>query len=291
MSDNSSQAEPPGFWNDFRRRFAWILAVPLAIVGALSAVAQLIDYLDGKTRILWVAMAIIAGLAWAALGVAFYRNVGQRFPDIRWPAFVVYGSAAVAALSMLAVVVTPFVPVSGEERARPPASQPPASAASAQPSATSTPPPSPVAPSPPTGPFVEGVSCQTGFPEEVKITSIVAADGGAQVDGDIVVALTVPQPPTGSVYWLMVYADDVPRNLHFVWKKLAPGDVQVRHTITADVGTNRRIYVARSNPENEDWFTTNLARDRDSKWDGNRVELPSGAEMVSNTCDAVRLRE
>jgi len=38
------------------------------------------------------------------------------------------------------------------------------------------------------------------------------------------------------------------------------------------------------------WFAQNLSRDRDDSWDGNRVDLPPGAQKVSNVCDATRKR-
>jgi hypothetical protein len=139
-------------------------------------------------------------------------------------------------------------------------------------------------------PLANGVTCTSGAPEKVTITSVYSADGNPELGGDVVVTLAVTEAPAEGSYWLMGYNDDTPRNLHFVWKKLMTGDTAVRHTIKSDVGTHRQIYVAQSSAESDAWFAENLQRDRDSSWDGNRVDLPPGAQMVSNTCDAVRRR-
>jgi hypothetical protein len=139
--------------------------------------------------------------------------------------------------------------------------------------------------------MAQGATCGSAVPEKVIITSVYAADGGATLGDDVGVAFTIAEPsPEGSSYWLMVYADDVPRNLHSVWQKLAPGDSRVRHTVTAGVGSHREIYVAQSSPDSQTWFDQNVSHDGDYSWDGNRVKLPPGAQKVSNTCEATRQR-
>jgi hypothetical protein len=277
-SESAKSVSPPAF----QRLKAYVVSPAAAGVGLLAAVAQIFDYLlDDKVRLLWLAIVTLAAVVCVMIGWRTRRRMLHQAASIGRAGAVVYGSAVVSALSLAAVATTSIVATT---RSDAPPGLPPVTMPSGLPF-TALP-----TPSADVQPLASGATCGPGTSGPVTITSVHAADGGSELGSDVVVAVSVSTPPAGSSYWLMAYADDIPRNLYFVWAKLEPGDSEVRHTIRSDVGSHRKILVVQSSATSEEWFNENQQQDRNSNWDGQRVDLPSDAHIVSNSCDVIRDR-
>jgi len=287
-TDPSGSDDPAGPSSRERKRTTGIFTGPTAAaVGLVGALMQIFDYLqDGKVGLLGLAIVALAAVWSIAVAWRARRRIAGRAASMGLPEAVVVGSALVGALSLVAVAVTTVLAAGPPG----PVPQPPPIAVT-PPSGSATATQGPSAPSVSAlPPLAGGVSCGPATAGPVTITSVHSADGRPEMGSDVVVTLTVPTPPAGASYWLMAYADDVPRNLYFVWSTLTPGQPVVQHIIRSGAGSHRKIFVAQSSATSEGWFVENLRQDRNSSWDGNRVDMPPDVQTVSNPCDVVRMR-
>ncbi len=155
-----------------------------------------------------------------------------------------------------------------------------------------TPPSAPV--SQPTAPALDpakAVVCTPVIDEPVTVESVKPTDTEPGIGGQIAVTVRINQPAAGGQYWLMTRLPVDPRPIEVARRRLSDETTQVlRLSLASGPGSARTFYVARAAPEAVGWFEDNLAHDGDSTWDENRIELPPGADVASNSCAMTRTR-
>jgi hypothetical protein len=183
-------------------------------------------------------------------------------------------------LGVAAIAIVPQLLDGGSTNSRPP---PPTVSTSDpdQPNRTAT--------APATG---AGVICTPELGEEVAILNVQSTDGNEVIGGQLAITLKINRPPPpGATYWLMARLPEDPRPLEFAREMLGEEKSQtVRLTISSGVGSARTFYVAESGQSTSAWFKENHDRDGDNLWDTNRVSLPAGVKIVSNSCEVTRGR-
>ena len=278
--DKQSHVNPTQEWSSPKKLLAAVVAGPFALAGAISAVAQLYDYVhDGKLPALGVGIGVVALGVCLAIGIPYVRaqSRAQSGRIGRWSTLIVIGAMAVSLATVLAVSAAFIYDISTQA----------ASPAPSQSSADSGSRPSPASRAP---------APATGSVESATLRAEPQTPGGCtspyRLSGEVT---TAPELHT-SLWIVAILPGGLPNGLkdtlNYPKVRLEPraGAFQLSVPANTSSGTRRGWYILVSADEAaEPELELSQKSDREHNEtvypDGRRAQLPVGAYEIARTAD------